>query len=90
MKAYGSDRAKVVSDLAEECYARIMRDTGLYSFLPRGVYPIVVYADHAEFLRKTGLPPWSAGAAGSLLAWPARGVARSTAPSSREYRRATG
>ncbi|MEK7746270.1 MAG: hypothetical protein AAB576_06350, partial [Elusimicrobiota bacterium] len=29
VKAYGSDRAKVVSDLAEECFARIMRDTGL-------------------------------------------------------------
>ncbi len=63
VKAYGSDRAKAVSDLAEECYSRIMRDTGLYSFLPGGAYPIVLYADHAEFQRKTGLPPWSAGAA---------------------------
>jgi hypothetical protein len=40
-----------------------MRDTGLYSFMPHDLYPVVVYADHDEFIRKTGMPAWSAGAA---------------------------
>ncbi|MBI5244117.1 MAG: hypothetical protein HY922_10650 [Elusimicrobia bacterium] len=63
VRAYGSDRAQAVSDLAERSYERIMRDTGLYSFMPKGLYLLVVYAGQDEFARKTGMPSWSAGAA---------------------------
>ncbi|MFH1724352.1 MAG: hypothetical protein ABII00_07000 [Elusimicrobiota bacterium] len=61
--AYGSDRAQKISDAAEKFYGRTMNDTGLYSFLPRGLYPVVVYATRDEFLMKTGLPEWSGGVA---------------------------
>lgn len=61
--AYGSERAEAVARLAERLYERIMTDTGLYSFIPGGLYPIVIYGTREEFLRKTGLPSWSAGAA---------------------------
>lgn len=63
VRAYGSDQARAVSDMAERSYERIMRDTGLYSFMPKGLYLLVVYAGQEEFARKTGMPVWSAGAA---------------------------
>jgi hypothetical protein len=63
VRAYASGQGQAFSQLAESCYERIMRDTGLYSFMPRGLYPIVVYASREEYLRKTGMPDWSAGAA---------------------------
>jgi len=59
--AYGADRAQAVSELAETLYSRVMTDTGLYSFVPRGLYPIVTYASREEYLRKTRLPEWSGG-----------------------------
>lgn len=61
VRAYGQDQARAVSDSAEASYTRIMTDTNLYSFQPRGLYQIVVYADQAEYRRKTGQPEWSGG-----------------------------
>ncbi|MBI5595731.1 MAG: hypothetical protein HY928_06535 [Elusimicrobia bacterium] len=61
--AYGAGKASAASETAEALYRRVMEDTGLYSFMPRSLYPIVVYASREEYLRKTGLPEWSAGAA---------------------------
>lgn len=61
VKAYGSDVALGISDAAEESYRRIMTDTGLYSFQPRGMYEIVVYGSQDEYRKKTGQPDWSAG-----------------------------
>lgn len=63
VKAYGVDVVRSVSDRAEEAYNRIMTDTGLYSFKPRGLYQIVVYGTKDEYRKKTGQPDWSAGVA---------------------------
>lgn len=61
--AYGQEKVNAYSLLAEQNYQRIMRDTRLYSFIPRESYRIVVYANREEFLRKTGQPQWSGGIA---------------------------
>lgn len=61
--AYGHENVNAYSLLAEQNYQRIMHDTGLYSFVPRESYRIVVYADQEEFLKKTGQPQWSGGIA---------------------------
>lgn len=61
VKAYGADVAKSVSDSCEASYTRIMNDTGLYSFQPRGTYSIVVYGSQDEYRKKTGQPDWSSG-----------------------------
>lgn len=63
VKAYGVDVVRSVADKAEEAYNRIMTDTGLYSFKPRGLYQIVVYGTQDEYRKKTGQPEWSAGVA---------------------------
>ncbi len=63
VKAYGVDIVRSVADRAEEAYNRIMTDTGLYSFKPRGLYQIVVYGTQDEYRKKTGQPEWSAGVA---------------------------
>jgi len=42
VKAYGAQVAQDTSDMCERAYTRIMTDTGLYSFSPRGMYAIVV------------------------------------------------
>ncbi|MBI3552065.1 MAG: hypothetical protein HY077_06070 [Elusimicrobia bacterium] len=59
--AYGSESAKRVSTACEDAYGRIMIDTNLFSFMPRGLYQIVVYADKDEYRRKTAQPEWSGG-----------------------------
>ncbi|MBI4386772.1 MAG: hypothetical protein HY551_05270 [Elusimicrobia bacterium] len=59
--AYGTDRADAVVKTAEGLYNRIMGDTGLYSFQPAGLYSIVVYGAHDEYIKKTQQPPWSGG-----------------------------
>lgn len=51
------------ADECESLYAGIMRETGLYSFVPPEPYNITVYRDAAEYHRKTGMPEWSGGAA---------------------------
>lgn len=61
VRAYGSEVARSVSDMSEAAYTRIMNDTGLYSFQPRGMYSIVVYGSQDEYRKKTGQPDWSAG-----------------------------
>jgi hypothetical protein len=61
VKAYGADTARAVSDMCEAAYTRVMTDTGLYSFQPRGMYEIVVYGSQDEYRKKTGQPDWSAG-----------------------------
>lgn len=60
-RAYGGDKAREVSERAEQSYNRIMVDTNLYSFKPKGLYEIVVYANKDEYRRKTGQPEWSGG-----------------------------
>lgn len=66
--AYGPDTARGVGDRAEEAYRRIMTDTGLFSFKPRGLYTLVLYGSREEYRRKTGQPEWSGGvAAGNAL-----------------------
>ncbi|MDD5627600.1 MAG: peptidase MA family metallohydrolase [Elusimicrobia bacterium] len=61
--AYGGDNARAVSSQAEGFYTTIMTDTNLFSFMPSGLYEIVVYASHEEYVRKTGQPDWSGGVA---------------------------
>lgn len=63
VKAYGQDTVLGVSSIAEASYTRIMTDTGLNSFLPRGLYQIVVYGTQDEYRKKTGQPEWSGGVA---------------------------
>lgn len=63
VKAYGQDTVLGVSSQAEAAYTRIMTDTGLNSFMPRGLYQIVVYGTQDEYRKKTGQPEWSGGAA---------------------------
>lgn len=62
VEAYGPDKAQAASDMAEALYRKVMEDTGLYSFMPRELYPLVLYGSREEYLKKTGLPDWSAGA----------------------------
>jgi len=57
------EAVREVLRLAEAAYERIMRDTGLYSFIGSRPYPVTLYADRTEYLAKTRLPEWSAGAA---------------------------
>jgi len=63
VKAYGQDTVLAVSAQAEAAYTRIMTDTGLNSFMPRGLYQIVVYGTQDEYRKKTGQPDWSGGVA---------------------------
>lgn len=63
VKAYGQDTVIGVSNTAEAAYTRIMTDSGLNSFLPRGLYQIVVYGTQDEYRKKTGQPEWSGGVA---------------------------
>lgn len=63
VKAYGQDTVLDVSAMAEAAYSRIMTDTGLNSFMPRGLYQIVVYGTQDEYRKKTGQPDWSGGVA---------------------------
>ena len=52
VKAYGQDAVLGVSGQAEAAYTRIMIDTGLNSFMPRGLYQVVVYGTQDEFRKK--------------------------------------
>lgn len=63
VRSYDAETARQVSRLAEDDYERIMRDTGLYSFLGGRPYPVTVYGDRSEYLAKTRMPEWSGGAA---------------------------
>lgn len=60
--AYSSEKAQAASQTAEDLYRKVMEDTGLYSFMPRELYPLVLYGSREEYLRKTRLPEWSGGA----------------------------
>lgn len=60
-EAYGADKAAAASEMAEALYRKVMEDTALYSFMPRELYPLVVYGSREEYLRKTRLPEWSGG-----------------------------
>lgn len=61
VEAYGADKAAKASETAEALYRKVMEDTGLYSFMPRDLYPLVLYGSREEYLKKTGLPEWSGG-----------------------------
>lgn len=61
VKAYGSVRSVQILELAEAQYQRIMNDSGLYSFQPRGLYEIAVYGSADEFHKKTQFPTWAVG-----------------------------
>ena len=63
VKAYGQSAVLDISAQAESAYTRIMTDTGLNSFMPRGLYQIVVYGTQDEYRKKTGQPDWSGGVA---------------------------
>ncbi|MFA5141127.1 MAG: hypothetical protein WC728_18020 [Elusimicrobiota bacterium] len=63
VETYGADRARRISDRAEALYQTIMVDTNLFSFMPSGLYELVIYADRSEYAAKTGQPEWSGGAA---------------------------
>ena len=63
VKAYGSETAFGIAQTAEAAYTRIMTDTGLTSFMPRGLYTLVVYGSQDEYRKKTGQPEWSGGVA---------------------------
>ncbi|OIO08166.1 MAG: hypothetical protein AUJ52_08775 [Elusimicrobia bacterium CG1_02_63_36] len=76
VRAYGSGNADAVSALCENLYSRLMNDTGLYSFLPREPYRVIVYGDREEYLRKTGMPQWSGGlsAGNAIYAYESRNL----------------
>ncbi|MFH2205032.1 MAG: hypothetical protein ABIJ96_18135 [Elusimicrobiota bacterium] len=61
--AYDFETTRAVSEQCERLYSQIMTDSGLDTFRPQEPYRVVIYGTHEEFLRKTGLPHWSAGAA---------------------------
>ena len=61
VRAYGADTARRTSEQAEACYQRIMVDTNLFSFMPSGLYQIVVFGSQDEYRRKTNQPSWSGG-----------------------------
>ncbi len=61
VRAYGEQGAQDVAEIAEKAYSRIMTDTNLYSFKPKGLYHLVIYTDAEEFRKKTGMPVWSSG-----------------------------
>lgn len=61
VRAYGADNARRISSDAEGLYRTIMEDTNLYSFMPSGLYELVIYGSHTEFMTKTRLPEWSGG-----------------------------
>ena len=61
VKAYSSETVQRYSALCEENYQRIMRDLGIYSFVPSKPYNIVIYKDGAEYRLKTSQPDWSGG-----------------------------
>ncbi|MDE2313153.1 MAG: hypothetical protein KGL04_03135 [Elusimicrobia bacterium] len=62
--AYGDQAANQISQAAETDYNNVMMDTNLYSFMPQsGLYQVYVYADQAEYIKKTGQPEWSGGVA---------------------------
>lgn len=71
VKAYGGEAARRVADAAEQDYNRVMVDTGLYSFKPRGLYQLVIYASQDEYRRKTAQPEWSGGVAvgNAIFSW---------------------
>jgi len=61
VRAYSYQIAERYSNLAEQLYTTIMNDTGLYSFVPKNPYEIIVYKDQSEFVKKTSSPQWSGG-----------------------------
>ncbi|MBI5210100.1 MAG: hypothetical protein HY927_09030 [Elusimicrobia bacterium] len=61
VRAYGPDAARQIAQTAEESYGRIMVDTNLYSFRPKGLYRVMVYATSDEYRKKTDQPAWSGG-----------------------------
>ncbi|MBI5622755.1 MAG: hypothetical protein HY924_03145 [Elusimicrobia bacterium] len=63
VRTYGSEAARKIAETAEESYHRIMVDTNLYSFRPKALYRIVVYATADEYRKKTEQPAWSGGVA---------------------------
>lgn len=71
VRAYGSQVVQDTSNLCEQSYSTVMTDTGLNSFLPQGLYEIVVYGSQDEYRKKTGQPDWSAGVTvgNSIYTW---------------------
>jgi len=59
--AYGAAVAQQTSDACEQTYIRLLTDTGLYTYVPRGIFDVVVYGSQDEYRKKTGQPDWSAG-----------------------------
>lgn len=61
VKAYTEDDLQTVGDFCEEQYSKIMKNTGLYSFMPATPYEIIVYRNHEEYVASSKQPEWSGG-----------------------------
>ncbi|NLO90831.1 MAG: hypothetical protein GX410_02395 [Elusimicrobia bacterium] len=61
VKAHSQEDAAEYGDLSEKLYQQIMQATGLYSFVPKQSYELVVLADRQEYISKTRAPEWSGG-----------------------------
>lgn len=60
--AHDAETAKAVCGIAERHYATVLAALGLWRpEKQKGFYPITVYRDVAEYKRKAGVPPRSAG-----------------------------
>lgn len=59
VKACDYQTADKYASLAERFYDRVMRDTGLYSFVPQKPYEIAVYKDKSEYLVSSSAKKWS-------------------------------
>lgn len=61
VKSYSREAASNYGDSAEKLYQQLMQLTGLYSFVPRQPYELVLLPDRQDYLSKTGAPEWSGG-----------------------------
>lgn len=61
VKAYTEAELDDVGAFSEEQYAKIMRTTGLYSFMPSTPYEIIIYSSHEEYVTRSNQPDWSGG-----------------------------
>ncbi|MDD4005281.1 MAG: peptidase MA family metallohydrolase [Elusimicrobiaceae bacterium] len=61
VRAYTEAELEDVGSFCEEQYTKIMRNTGLYSFMPATPYEIIIYSSHEEYVNRSKQPDWSGG-----------------------------
>lgn len=61
VQTYTSSDGDTYSALSEDYYTLIMKTIGLYSFVPKEPYQIIVLRSADEYQQKSGQPEWSAG-----------------------------